>query len=107
MPSRKGMEQVMTWLQSKMAERDTLDAVNAELTYNVLIDLQKKRKVIGALYHQSYISGKANKLELERTRETLADLQEQHEAYEIEMRHKTANETLRRSYEDIIGGAVK
>ena len=115
MPSRKGMEQAMTWLQSKMAERDTLDAINAELTYNVLIDLQKKRKVIGALYHQSYISGKANKLELERTRETLEDLQEQRLAelqeqrreYEIEMLHKAANETFRRYLEDITGGAVK
>lgn len=53
MPSRKGLEQALTWLKSKMAEKDTLDSVNAEVTYNVLMDIQNKRKVIGALYHQS------------------------------------------------------
>ena len=50
MPSRKGMEQALTWLKSKMAEKDTLDAINAEVCYNVITDLQKKKKVIGALY---------------------------------------------------------
>lgn len=54
MPSRKGLDQALTWLKSKMAEKDTLDAINAEVTYNVLMDIQKKRQVIGALYHQSY-----------------------------------------------------
>lgn len=48
----------MTWLKSKMAEKDTLDAINAEVTYNVLMDIQHKRKVIGALYHQSYTAKK-------------------------------------------------
>lgn len=69
MPSRKGMEQAITWLNSKMAEKDTLDAVNAELTYNVIMDLQKKRKVIGALYHQAHVSGKAARQELKDIRE--------------------------------------
>ena len=54
MPSRKGTEQALIWLQSKMAEGDTLDAINAEVCYNVILDLQKKRRVIGALYHQTY-----------------------------------------------------
>ena len=58
MPSRKGLEQALTWLKSKMAEKDTLDAINAEVTYNVLMDIQNKRKVIGALYHQSYTAKK-------------------------------------------------
>lgn len=58
MPSRKGLEQALTWLKSKMAEKDTLDAINAEVTYNVLMDIQSKRKVIGALYHQSYTAKK-------------------------------------------------
>ena len=58
MPSRKGMEQAMTWLRSKMAEKDSLDAVNAEVCYNVILDLQKKRKVIGALYHQASMDRK-------------------------------------------------
>ena len=53
MPSRKGLEQALTWLKSKMAEKDSLDAINAEVCYNVIQDLQEKRKVIGALYHQA------------------------------------------------------
>lgn len=54
MPSRKGLDQALVWLKSKMAERDTLDAINAEVCYNVITDLKDKRKVIGALYHQAY-----------------------------------------------------
>ena len=41
-----------------MAEKDTLDAINAEVTYNVLMDIQNKRKVIGALYHQTHTANK-------------------------------------------------
>ena len=51
MPSRRGLEQSLTWLKSKMAEKDTLDAVNAEVCYNVLMDLKKRKEVIEALYH--------------------------------------------------------
>ena len=58
MPSHKGLEQALTWLQSKMAEKDTLDAINAEVCYNVIQDLQQKRKVIGALYHQAHTANK-------------------------------------------------
>ena len=47
------MEQALAWLRNKMAEKNTLDAVNAELTYNVIMDIQKKRRVIGALYQQA------------------------------------------------------
>ncbi len=54
MPSRKGTEQALTWLRSKMAERDTLDAVNAEIAYNVILDLKKKKSAIGARYHQAH-----------------------------------------------------
>jgi len=50
MPSKKGMEQATTWLKSKMAERDTLDAINAEVCYNVIADLDNQKKKIGALY---------------------------------------------------------
>ena len=63
MPSRKGMNQAVVWLRSKMAEKDTLDAINAEICYNVLMDLQKKRKVIGALYHREYVAGKLRREE--------------------------------------------
>ena len=65
MPSKKGLDQAITWLRSKMAEKDTLDAINAELCYNVICDLQKKRKVIGALYHQAYELQKEKREELE------------------------------------------
>lgn len=65
MPSRRGTEQALTWLKSKMAEGDTLDAVNAEVCYNVIIDLQKKRKVIGALYHQAHSEKKKRQEEYE------------------------------------------
>lgn len=53
MPSRKGLEQALTWLRSKMAGDDILDGLNAELCYNVILDLQKRRKAIGAMYHQT------------------------------------------------------
>ena len=58
MPSRKGTEQALTWLRSKMAEKDTLDAINAEVCYNVIQDLKDKRQVIGALYHQTHMARK-------------------------------------------------
>lgn len=67
MPSKKGTEQALTWLKSKMAERDTLDAVNAELCYNIITDLQKKRKVIGALYHQTYTRNRMMRDEIAKT----------------------------------------
>lgn len=55
MPSKKGFDQSVTWLKSKMAERDTLDAINAEVCYNVLIDLKKRKDIIGAKYHQTVV----------------------------------------------------
>lgn len=66
MPSRKGFEQAITWLRSKMAEGDTLDAINAELTYNVMLDLKAKREKIGVLYYQSNL---ANRLAQERIKQ--------------------------------------
>lgn len=61
MPSRKGVEQALLWLKSKMEDRDTLDAINAELCYNIIMDLQAKRKVIGALYHQQTVQNRSMK----------------------------------------------
>lgn len=58
MPSKKGMEQALTWLKSKMAEKDTLDAVNAEVCYNVILDLKQKKTVLGAIYHQNRVAKK-------------------------------------------------
>ena len=58
MPSRRGTEQALMWLRNKMAERDTLDAINAEVCYKVIMDLQEKRRVIGALYHQAHLKNR-------------------------------------------------
>lgn len=71
MPSQKGLEQALTWLKSKMAEKDTLDAINAEVAYHVILDLREKRRVIGALYHNTYAASKKaqeklQELELDR-----------------------------------------
>ena len=65
MPSKKATEQALTWLKSKMAERDTLDAINAELCYNVIMDLKNKKKAIGALYHQTHVQNRQLRDELE------------------------------------------
>ena len=75
MPSRKGLEQALTWLKSKMAEANTLDAINAEVCYNVILDLQEKRRVIGALYHQTNTAKKRaqeklDEMELDRLYES-------------------------------------
>lgn len=64
MPSKKSTDQAIAWLRNKMAEKDTLDAINAELCYNVLIDLRNKKERIGAIYHQT-------KVDLDNTREEL------------------------------------
>lgn len=69
MPSRKGFEQAITWLRSKMAEGDTLDAINAELTYNVMLDLKAKRETIGALYHQSHLANRLAQEQIERIKD--------------------------------------
>jgi len=66
MPSRKGMEQAILWLKNKIAEKDTLDAINAELCYNIIMDLKKRRQVIGALYHQEKAAKRRQEEELER-----------------------------------------
>ena len=60
MPSHKGLEQSLIWLKSKMADRDSLDAINAELCYNVILDLKRQREAMGALY------GNAKKTQTER-----------------------------------------
>ena len=88
MPSRKGLEQAITWLKSKMAEGDTLDAINAELCYNVISDLREKRKVIGALYRQSYAAKKRaqdrlEELELEQIRNNLSRIEQSYNACQV------------------------
>lgn len=88
MPTHKGLEQAMTWLRSKMAEGDTLDAINAEVCYNVICDLKEKRKVIGALYHQTYASKRAAE---EKIDQLYCDAIQAMEAYS--QKHKTNEQT--------------
>lgn len=51
MPSKKGIEQALTWLKSKAHEKNTLDAVNAELCMNVIMDLQRQYDRLGAQFN--------------------------------------------------------
>lgn len=66
MPSRKGFEQATAWLRNKIAEKDTMDAVNAELCLNVMMDLKKRKEAIGAIYHQTKVAKERKEEELER-----------------------------------------
>ena len=51
MPSKKGIDQALTWLRSKATERNTLDGVNAELCINVIMDLQRQYDQLGAKFN--------------------------------------------------------
>lgn len=51
MPSKKGIEQALTWLKSKSHDKNTLDAVNAELCINVIMDLQRQYDRLGAQFN--------------------------------------------------------
>ena len=51
MPSKKGIDQALTWLKSKSHEKNTLDAVNAELCINVIMDLQRQYDRLGAQFN--------------------------------------------------------
>lgn len=42
MPSRQSYEQIMTWLNSKAADRDSLDGINAQLVINVINEYRKE-----------------------------------------------------------------
>lgn len=66
MPSRKGMEQCITWLKSKMAEKDTLDALNAEVCYNVIMDLKRQKTQLGSVFHNVKTEKDRAQEELER-----------------------------------------
>lgn len=50
MPSHKGLEQALTWLRSKAADKNSLDGINAELCINVILDLKAQRDKLGARY---------------------------------------------------------
>ena len=50
MPSKKGIDQALTWLKNKANDKNTLDAVNAELCINVIMDLQRQYDRLGAQF---------------------------------------------------------
>ena len=52
MPSQKGLTQAITWLKSKMLDRDSLDGINAELCLNVIKDLQQQCETRGQIIHR-------------------------------------------------------
>ena len=52
MPSRRGMEQALTWLRSKAMDKDSMDGINAEICLNVIADLQRQNKQKGYVINQ-------------------------------------------------------
>ena len=52
MPSKKAMDQCLTWLNSKAADKDSLDGINAEICLNVILEQKEKLNKLGAQFHQ-------------------------------------------------------
>ena len=50
MPSKQGREQALMWLKSKATNKNTLDAINAELCINVIMDLQRQYDRLAAQF---------------------------------------------------------
>lgn len=51
MPSKKGIEQALNWLKNKSQDKNTLDAINAELCINVIMDLQRQYDRLGSQFN--------------------------------------------------------
>ena len=52
MPSKKGIEQALNWLNDKARDKNsTLDSINAELCINVIMDLQRQYDRLGAMFN--------------------------------------------------------
>ena len=51
MPSKKGQEQALNWLRSKAKDPNHLDAINAELCINVIMDLQRQYDRLGSQFN--------------------------------------------------------
>lgn len=51
MPSKRGIDQALTWLKNKATDKNTLDGVNAELCINVIMDLQRQYDRLGAKFN--------------------------------------------------------
>ena len=84
MPSKKGYEQSLIWLKSKMADKDSLDAVNAEICYNVLMDLKKRKDILGAIYRLVKINNERERLGLERLMYADEDLKQVYAPYFVD-----------------------
>ena len=52
MTKRRSYEQAMTWLNSKAADKDSLDGINAELCINLIEDLRARLDKLGAQFQQ-------------------------------------------------------
>lgn len=70
MPSKKGIDQALIWLKNKAKEKEnSLDAVNAELCINVIMDLQRQYDRLGAQFNNlrnSRYSGNAAEMREEQ-----------------------------------------
>ena len=51
MPSKRGQDQALNWLRSKAKDPNHLDAINAELCINVIMDLQRQYDRLGAQFN--------------------------------------------------------
>jgi len=52
MPSKKGIDQALTWLKGKANDKsNSLDSINAELCMNVIMDLQRQYDRLGAQFN--------------------------------------------------------
>lgn len=51
MPSKKGIDQALTWLKGKACDKNTLDGINAELCINVIMDLQRQYDRLGSQFN--------------------------------------------------------
>ena len=49
MPSKRSYEQAVTWLNSKAADRDSLDGINAQLVLNILEEYRRTVNIKGAI----------------------------------------------------------
>ena len=65
MPSRKSYEQVMMWLNSKAADCDSLDGINAQLAINIINEYREQLNKKG-IYIRRLIKGRTPYAEYSR-----------------------------------------
>lgn len=69
MPSRKSMEQVMTWLNSKAMDKNSLDGINAELCISVINELRMRLERLGVQFYTIKRNTKATLQRQQATRQ--------------------------------------